>query len=154
MVTPGIVPVMPLDPLVEEAIRSRVGASAFREWFGLELIAFEDGSSELALDVQPHHLNPGGIVHGGVIATLLDAAIGLALRTMMDTQTRHVTLTLDVQYLGMAGLGMLTARGTAVHAGTRTGYGEGSLHASDGTLVARANARFMMVPANPDGTVR
>lgn len=136
---------MPLDPRFEEAIRARLGTSAFVRWMGIELGALDEGSCELRLRLQPHHLNPGNIAHGGVVATLLDGAIGLALRTRLGMDATHVTIHLDVQYLSPASDGTLIAQANCVHQGSRTAYGEADLRTEDGRLVARGSATFLIV---------
>lgn len=136
-----------LDPELEGAIRARTGASAFVGWMGMQLGALDDGASEIRLSIRPHHLNPGGILHGGVVATLLDAAIGLAHRTKLGTGRNHVTLELHVNYIRAAGDGTVLARGRAVSSGERVGYGEGELTDAAGRLLARASATFLIVPA-------
>ena len=130
---------------VERVIRERVGSSAFANWFGMEFATFGDGECEIRLPLQPHHLNPGGIIHGGVIATLLDAAIGLALRTKLGLGSQHVTLNLNIQYIGMATGGTVVAKGKSVHPGRRAAYGEAVLESDDGRLLAKATATFMIV---------
>jgi acyl-CoA thioesterase len=136
---------VPLDPELEPLIRQRFGSSQFATWMGMTLSRIDDGESELRLDVQPHHLNPGGIVHGGVLATILDAAIGLALRSKLGMVTEHVTIELDVHYLSPARTGALVARGRAVRVGGRVSYGEADLFADDGRLVAKGTATFLIV---------
>lgn len=115
---------------------------------GMTLVAVGDGESELRLEVQPHHLNPGKIVHGGVLATLLDACIGLALRSKLGMSTEHVTIELDVHYLSPARTGALMGRGRAVRVGGRVSYGEAELFTEDGTLVAKGTATFLIVQAS------
>ena len=56
-----------LDPKIESAIRARFADADFSRWMGLELISIDDGTSELRLKLEPHHLNPGGIPAGGGI---------------------------------------------------------------------------------------
>jgi len=134
-----------LDPELERAMRERFGAAAFAKWMGLELGALDEGSSEVLLQLEPHHLNPGGIAHGGIIAGLLDAVIGLAQRTLLGMGSAHVTLELHVNYLRPARPGLLIARGTAVHRGKRIGYGEATLLDSAEAVLARGSATFMLV---------
>jgi len=114
----------------------------------MTLVSVGDGESELRLEVQPHHLNPGKIVHGGVLATLLDASIGLALRSKLGMSTEHVTIELDVHYLSPARTGALIGRGRAVRVGGRVSYGEAELFTEDGTLVAKGTATFLIVQAS------
>jgi uncharacterized protein (TIGR00369 family) len=85
------------------------------------------------------------LVHGGVLATLADAAIGLALRTKLRPGQNHVTLQLNVHYLSALSEGAILASGTAVKSGGRAGYGEAEIRADDGRLVVRASATFLTV---------
>jgi uncharacterized protein (TIGR00369 family) len=134
-----------LDQTLESLVRERLRNSAFASWMGITLVGIGDGESELRLDLEPHHLNPGGIVHGGVLATLLDGCIGLALRTKLGLDSEHVTIDLNVHYLAPARAGSLTGRGKAVRTGGRISYGEAQLFTDDGTLVARGAATFLVI---------
>jgi len=135
-----------LDPEFERGVRARIRSSSFANWMGFELVGLEPGASELRLMLRPEHLNPGGIAHGGVIASLLDSAIGLALRTQLSAEATHVTVNLSVSYIRPVRAGRLTARGRSVHGGERVGYGEGDLLGEDDRLLARGSATFLVVP--------
>ncbi len=41
----------------------------------------DDGGAQIAFEVRDEHLNPAGTLHGGVVATLVDTAMGQAVRT-------------------------------------------------------------------------
>ena len=112
----------------------------------MELLDVGDGFSEMRLHVSEHHLNPGGIVHGGVIATILDSSIGVALRTRLDLDRTHVTVNLSIGYLRPLRVGTMVARAHAVHSGDRIGYGEADVFDEEGTLLARGTATFLVVP--------
>lgn len=144
---------MPLDPALEPLIRERFSSSRFARWMGISLVGIDSGESELRLDLEPHHLNPGGIVHGGVLATLLDASIGLALRSKIGMTTDHVTIELDVHYLSPARSGHLIGKGRAVRAGGRVSYGEAEVFSDDRRLLAKGSATFLVVQARRPGSV-
>lgn len=135
-----------IDPQFVEAVRARFAASPFNDWFGAELLHAADGTIEIALDLQAHHLNPGGIIHGGVIATLLDIAIGLALRTRLSLEFAHVTTQLNISYLKPCREGRVVATGTAIHQGRRTGYGEAELRDDRDRLLSKATGSFLIFP--------
>ena len=139
---------MSLDPALEPLIRDRFRSSEFARWMGITLVGIDDGESEVRLAVSPHHLNPGGIVHGGVLATLLDASIGLALRSKLGMGVEHVTIELNVHYLSPARTGALVGRGKAVRVGGRISYGEAELFTDNGRLVAKGTATFLIVHAS------
>jgi uncharacterized protein (TIGR00369 family) len=135
-----------LDSEFRRAVEERFASSAFNEWFGSKLIGFGDGEIKIGLDLEPHHLNPGGIIHGGVIAAMIDMAIGLALRTRLSTEFAHVTTGLQINYLRPCRSGSVIATGTAIHQGRRTGYGEATLMDDRGRMLARGSGSFLIFP--------
>ena len=40
------------------------------------------------MTLEPHHFNPQGIVHGGIITAIADTSIGLALRSKLRPGSR------------------------------------------------------------------
>lgn len=135
-----------LDPAFEAQMRARMAQSPFGEWFGVEKVEFGDGECTMWLPLHDHHLNPGGIAHGGVLATLMDMTIGLALRTTMGPKGAHVTTNLTINYLRAALPGMIRSHGRAVHVGGRLSFGEGTLHDAEDRVLARGTASFLNVP--------
>lgn len=112
---------------------------------GLEPRGFDGEDYVVELAVQPRHLNIGGIVHGGVLCSLLDTAMARAC-FMADggEDLSAATLEMKVNFLGKARTEALVARGRVVHATRRTVYVEGWVRARDGErVVARASATMM-----------
>ena len=74
--------------------------------------AADDGSARIAFEATEEHLNPAGTLHGGVLATLVDTAMGLAVRTTTDDGEVPATSQLTVTYLrpGKPGPLEVTAR--------------------------------------------
>ncbi|MGY2065678.1 PaaI family thioesterase [Blastococcus sp. SYSU DS0619] len=72
----------------------------------------EDGSARMSFEVTEEHLNPAGTLHGGVLATLVDTAMGLAVRTTTGEGEVPATSQLTVTYLrpGKPGPLEVTAR--------------------------------------------
>ena len=70
-----------------------------------------DGEATLTLDVGEQHLNAAGTVHGGLLATLVDATMGSAVRSAIDDET-PATSQLSLTYLrpGRPGRLVVTAR--------------------------------------------
>ena len=119
--------------------------SAYSEHIGYELTVCKKGHAEVALKVAPQHLNRANIPHGGVLATLLDAASGFAIAFADGPETVKpaVTLTLNIMYLGQAKLGdTLTAVGHHVGGGRTVAYATAEITTQDGLAVARGEAVF------------
>lgn len=136
-----------LDPRYLEQLRVRVDGSPFHRWAGIQLVSVGEGRAEVAMDLEPHHFNPQGIVHGGITAAVADTAIGLALRSMLKPGFTHRTAQLNVHFVSKGEGARIVGRGRSVHLGQRMGYGEADVLDSDGRLLARASATFIVLPA-------
>ena len=89
------------------------GASGgFAGRLGARVEAADDGSARITFEVTDEHLNPAGTLHGGVLATLVDTAMGMAVRTTTDEGEVPATSQLTVTYLrpGKPGSLEVTAR--------------------------------------------
>jgi uncharacterized protein (TIGR00369 family) len=136
-----------LDARHLEDLKERVRRSPFHQWAGLELVHVGEGGAELLMELQPHHFNPQGIVHGGIITAMADTAIGLALRSQLRPGLTHRTAQLNVHFLRRGEGTRLVGKGHALHLGERMGYGESEVLDGQGRLLARATATFIVLPA-------
>ena len=136
-----------LDPRHLEELKERVRSSPFHQWAGIELVSVGGGRAEVSMDLQPHHFNPQGIVHGGIIAAVADTSIGLALRSMLKPGFTHRTAQLNVHFVAKGEGTRILGRGRSVHLGQRMGYGEAEVVDPTGRLLARASATFIVLPA-------
>jgi uncharacterized protein (TIGR00369 family) len=136
-----------LDARHLEDLKERVRRSPFHQWAGLELVHVGNGRAELIMELKPHHFNPQGIVHGGIITAMADTAIGLALRSQLRPGLTHRTAQLNVHFLRRGEGNRLVGRGHALHLGERMGYGESEVLDGDGRLLARATATFIVLTA-------
>jgi uncharacterized protein (TIGR00369 family) len=71
----------------------------FASWIGTGTPEAQDGSATLDFVASQEHLNAAGTVHGGVFATLVDAAMGAAVRSATDGPDVPATSQLTVAYL-------------------------------------------------------
>jgi acyl-CoA thioesterase len=92
------------------------GATVWR-LLGIELVNDDEGSYILRLPVEEKLLQYYGKVHGGVIATLFDAAAGIALNQEIDPEKGASTVEFKLNYLCSVEGGILYAKGKVVHLG-------------------------------------
>ena len=78
-----------------------------------------DGGAEVRLDIKEQTLNRGGIVHGGVICSLVDQAIGAAVGYAIGKGGRAVTVELKVNFLAPSTSGTLIAKGRLIRSEER-----------------------------------
>lgn len=90
--------------------------------------------------------NPIGVVHGGLVCTLLDSAAGCALHTTLPQGKGYTSVEIKVSYLKAvrADSGPLTVTGTVLKAGSRVGFTEASVVDGSGTLVATATSTLLV----------
>jgi uncharacterized protein (TIGR00369 family) len=80
----------------------------FAERLGARAEHAADGRATVSFDATDEHLNPAGTLHGGVLATLVDTAMGLAVRSATGEDDVPATSQLTVTYLRPGKPGPLT----------------------------------------------
>ena len=117
---------------------------------GFELLRFEGGEAELAVDLRPALTNSFAVAHGGVTMTLLDVAMAHAARSPAaagaEQQPGVVTIEMKTSFM-RPGEGRLTARARLLHRTASMAFCEGSVLGADGQLVAHATGTFKYVRA-------
>ncbi len=97
---------------------------------------------ELSLNGEKH-LQALGLVHGGVIASVLDSAIGLNVNMeLAKFKKTAVTAQLNVHYLRPVKEGKIVGSGKILHMGSRVAVGYGEVRNEKGELVATGTATF------------
>ena len=113
------------------------------EWLGLKLVETRDGTAVVEMATTDDMANHSGVVHGGMISTLADSAMGRSLRTLSPGVVRAMSFDLKLNFINAAKVGeTLRATGHVIHAGRRTAVAECRVEGSDGRLVATASATF------------
>lgn len=102
-----------------------------------------DGSYQLAIRFGEAHSNTRGGLHGGVIATLSDNAMGLTLAiTPAGTPKGFVTTSLAVDYISAAKPGQwVVVAPRLIKRGRSSGVVDALIYADD-VVIARANGSF------------
>lgn len=85
---------MPRARLTKE-LRGRIAADPFAQRLGIELLELRPGYSRMRLAIDPSMANFHGIVHGGVIFSLADAAFAAASNAHGDPA---VALAMSIQF--------------------------------------------------------
>lgn len=62
----------------EQIVEKMLDNDAFSKWLGIELIAVEPGSCQLAMTVRPEMTNGFGMAHGGITFSFADSALAFA----------------------------------------------------------------------------
>lgn len=122
---------------------------------GVKLESLDAAGATFTLKVGPEHMNTEGKLHGGAIATMLDAACGFSVRfdgadhALIPT----VTISLLINYMASSPDRQLTARGRVVGGGRRIVFTTGEIVDGAGTVLATANGTFKRL-ADPNSAER
>ena len=111
-----------------------------------------DSGVTIGLRLDRPHTNARGLIHGGLIASLADNAMGYSCIQAMDRISSLVTINLAVFFIGSAKIGQwLAVEGEAIRIGRTICFAQ-SLIKADDAVIARANGTFRVVPRRDDET--
>lgn len=138
-------PSAPINP--NEAVRG------FNKILGFRIAKWRDGFARVEVDLQEHHLNRSGLVHGGVLAALIDAACGYTgVYPLVAGQFRRaVTLSMTTSFLGQASMGTIACTAERRGGGKTIFMANGEVKGPDGQLIAMGEAVYRYIPDKAQG---
>jgi uncharacterized protein (TIGR00369 family) len=110
---------------------------------GIEWVELEPPRAVLSLEPADWMVNPIGVIHGGIAATLLDTVLSCAVHSTLPAGVGYATTDLHTRYLRAinADTGRVIAAGTVVHAGRRQATAQGRIEVeATGKLIASGSA--------------
>ena len=110
---------------------------------GFRLVEVGDGRAVFEVDADERFWNPMGTVHGGLLADVADAALGVAWASKLEEGESFTTLELKINFLRPFWTGRLVARGRVLSRGRTVGLAECEIEDDQGRLVAKANSTCM-----------
>jgi uncharacterized protein (TIGR00369 family) len=118
--------------------------SGFQELLGYRLAEWEDGRAVLELDVEHRHCNRAGVLHGGVLATLIDTACGFSATYCPHAGRvrRVVTLSLTTSFTGQVRHGRIRAIAKKRAGGSKIVICSAEVLDSHGNLIAMGEGTF------------
>ncbi|WP_026464747.1 PaaI family thioesterase [Adhaeribacter aquaticus] len=140
------------NPDFKNTILQKLERQSFINFIGFQITNIAEGLIEGELDLEERHLQSRGIVHGGVIATIADTAIGFAATTLVPKDCAVVTAELKVSYLN-PGIGTkLLAKGWVLKQGKNLNFCEAEVFCinKDNVAVLIAKASASMATVSPE----
>lgn len=134
-----------LSPSQALWIRRVARSMPFYRTLGVTLTELGWGQADIRLRVGRELTQNAGYAHGGVAASLIDSAVGLALCTTLRSPQMITTIELKVNFTAPARPGILKAKGRIIHRGGRIAVGEGEVRDGKGALVAKGMATYMIL---------
>jgi uncharacterized protein (TIGR00369 family) len=136
----------PIDPLTGERFRG------FNALLGFRMAEWRNDYARLEVTIEAQHLNRSGVVHGGVLATILDATLGYAGIHPAEPggkPRRAVTLTLTTSYVGQAKTGIVTCIAERRGGGRSVFMAAGEVRDAAGALLAFGEGTYRYVAETP-----
>ena len=124
-----------------EFCRKLLEANPYIVYNRIEVASATPESVEIYTDLRPEFTNIYGMLHGGLMATMLDSCAGLTVR--LDGK-RYVTLDMNISYLANVKEGRVTARSRVVRRGNNVTVMRVELTGGD-TLLAEATVTFYRI---------
>ena len=123
-----------------------INASPFPKHMAMRLCEIEPDRAVIELGTGRCHLQAYGIVHGGVLATLIDTATFWSVYLNIPEDAGLVNIDLKLNYLQPVENGRLTAEGRAIRSGNTICYAESDVWNARGDLVAHGTSTLMIIP--------
>jgi uncharacterized protein (TIGR00369 family) len=118
--------------------------AGFAERLGARAEQTGEGTATVRFEATDEHLNPAGTLHGGVLATLVDTAMGQAVRSATDSDDVPATSQLTVTYLRPGKPGALEVTASVRTRGEHLTVVEAEVE-QDGRALAHALATFALL---------
>lgn len=123
------------------------GLGPFASLLGARRLSAGDGRALFALALRDDHLNPYGVVHGGVLYSLVDYAMGAALVSRLGDDERCATLELKINYLAPVSGGEVRAEAWVIARTKRVAVLEAHVRGETPSLLAVATGTFYVQSA-------
>ncbi|MCL4326391.1 MAG: PaaI family thioesterase [Candidatus Thermoplasmatota archaeon] len=120
----------------------------FSKLLDINIFEMGHGKSKASLTIQPYHLNIAGIVHGGVYASLLDTALGVAVLATLNTGEIANTIDLSIHFLKSVSHGTIISEGMVTKRGRKIAFATGNVYDENHTLLADAIGIWYIFPSD------
>lgn len=117
----------------------------FAKMIGMRLVDMQLDMAVLEIEMRDDLRHPGGILHGGVTATLIDTAMAYAVRTRLEPNAATATIDLTVHYLRPHIKGKFACTAKVVRAGKRIFTVSAEVHNEEGDIIATAISTYTRI---------
>src|SRR5512136_108663 len=135
-----------LNPEYTKAISTLVNRSPYFSLLSMKIKNLEWGTSALEVRLEEKHLQPFGFVHGGAIASVIDAATFWAVFPQVKNGMGLTTVEIKANFLAPVQKGKLVVKGRCMKIGRSVALGEAYVNSAEGNLIAHGTATMMIVP--------
>ena len=133
----------PLSAAQQNRIRQAFDDVPFARLLGIELESVEPGIAVVSLQLNDQLKQNNGVIHGGVIASLIDTALALAILSVLPESDRVTTVDLTISYLRPLVEGKASAKARVIRAGKRVITASADVVGDAGNVAATALSTYI-----------
>ena len=128
---------------------------AFGRMLGFRIVEWRDGYVRMEMDIRPEHLNRSGVLHGGILSTLLDTACGYTGTwcTKKGNVRWAITVNLTTNFTGQAKNGVITTIGRKRGGGRKIFFASAEVLDENGQILGFGDSvqRYRSGSEDPEG---
>jgi uncharacterized protein (TIGR00369 family) len=146
MISAGLVLTMPGVDWLKKIISGEIPAPPIAHTLDFRLTEVDEGRAVFTCVPAEFHYNPIGVVHGGLLSTLMDSALGCCIQSTLPAGTGYTTLELHVNFTRAVtkDTGEIRCEATALHSGRRMATAEAKVYGGDGKLYGHGTTTCMV----------
>lgn len=135
-----------MNPQWIEAVRGQVNPCPYFDLQSMNLKELDWGTARLEIELQRKHLQPFGIVHGGVLASLIDAACFWSCFSQLPDDQGMTTAEIKLNYLAPVVNGTVSALGRCIKLGKTMGLSEATVYDDRQRILAHGTSTLVVMP--------
>lgn len=118
----------------------------YQALIGLDMYERGEGYSKARISIGPDHMNPHGVVHGGVLYAMADTGMGAALYSKLRDDESCATIEVKMVYMATVREGTVECETRVLSKGRRVAVLESEVRLGE-RLVAKALGTFAIFEA-------
>lgn len=131
-----------VNPTREDKLRQIIAELALFRNLGLQLVRVDKDYSKIRVPHSEDVVRPGGVIHGGVHAVLIDTAVGHAILSTIKRGFFIATIQMQTKYFAPVTSGGLTCEGKVIRKGRTVAHGDAFLYNDEGALVGQGSCVY------------
>ena len=128
-----------------ETEKARMNKAPYFQLLGMKVVELAEGYARLIVPVEERMNSILGGLHGGVLSSLSDSAVAMALFTIIEPDDKPVTVELNINYLRPVQGDQAIAEAHIVKRGRTIAVGDVDITDKSGRLIAKSRATYMIV---------
>jgi len=136
-----------MKSIVEKITRGFKNPGPFLSELGVKITSIEKGRARISMKVKKNHMNPNGVLHGGIPFILGDTVMGISLWKMLKEDELPTAVSVSIDFLRpVKGKKVLVAEGRVVEKGDRIVFSTAQVFEKDnGETIARVSGVFYLI---------